>query len=157
MHPRPALLVAHRSQLAALGEVFKSCEPVRLTEEDTEYSVFAIKHVYDAHVVVQFNCTNTIQEQVLEGVTVAMDLAEAVSGGRSVRGARTESCCDLQICWGGHQLRVFLFLLLLLFVAADGAWMESRKRGACQHVSMGHTHLFSTCLCSPVLPPPLVW
>ncbi len=67
------------SELAALGEVFKSCEPVRLTEEDTEYSIFGIKHVFDSHVVVQYNCTNTIQEQVLENVTVAMDLAEAVS------------------------------------------------------------------------------
>ncbi|PNH02526.1 Coatomer subunit gamma-2 [Tetrabaena socialis] len=64
-------------QLAPLGEVFKSCEPVRLTEEDTEYSVFCIKHVYEGHLVFQFNCTNTIAEQVLEEVSVAMDLAEA--------------------------------------------------------------------------------
>lgn len=64
-------------ELAALGSVFKSCEPVRLTEEDTEYTVFAIKHVFDSYLVVQFNCTNTIQEQVLEGVVVGMDLAEA--------------------------------------------------------------------------------
>ena len=48
-----------------------------LTEEDTEYSIFAVKHVFDAHVVLQFNCTNTISEQVLEQVTVATDLAEA--------------------------------------------------------------------------------
>mmetsp|Transcript_25184 Transcript_25184/g.54739 ORF Transcript_25184/g.54739 Transcript_25184/m.54739 type:complete len:900 (-) Transcript_25184:336-3035(-) len=64
-------------QLASLGNVFKSCEPVRLTEEDTEYNIFAIKHVYDSHIVVQFNCTNTISEQVLEQVTVVMDLADA--------------------------------------------------------------------------------
>lgn len=66
-------------QLAALGKVFKSCEPVRLTEEDTEYRVFGIKHVYPEHLVVQYDCTNTIAEQVLESVTVAMDLADAVS------------------------------------------------------------------------------
>lgn len=60
-------------------QVFKSCDPVRLTEEDTEYTVFGIKHVYEGAIVVQFNCTNTISEQVLENVTVAMDLAEAVS------------------------------------------------------------------------------
>ncbi|KAG2486424.1 hypothetical protein HYH03_014871 [Edaphochlamys debaryana] len=64
-------------QLAPLGEVFKSCEPVALTEKDTEYSVFCVKHVYEGHVVFQFNCTNTIAEQVLEDVSVAMDLAEA--------------------------------------------------------------------------------
>ena len=67
-------------ELASLGQVFKSCEPVRLTEEDTEYNIFAVKHVFDEHIVIQFNCTNTVSEQVLENVTVATDLAEAVSG-----------------------------------------------------------------------------
>jgi hypothetical protein len=52
---------------------------VRLTEEDTEYAVFCVKHIYEQHVVFQFNCTNTIAEQVLEDVSVAMDLADAVS------------------------------------------------------------------------------
>lgn len=52
---------------------------MQLTESDTEYSVFVVKHIYPAHVVFQFNCTNTIAEQVLEQVSVAMDLAEAVS------------------------------------------------------------------------------
>eukprot|EP00198_Chlamydomonas_reinhardtii_P001857 XP_001691193.1 gamma-cop [Chlamydomonas reinhardtii] len=64
-------------QLAPLGEVFKSCEPVRLTEEDTEYAIFCVKHVFEGHIVFQFNCTNTIAEQVLEDVSVAMDLADA--------------------------------------------------------------------------------
>lgn len=50
----------------------------RLTEEDTEYVIHAIKHVFPSHLVVQFNCTNTIKEQRLENVTVLMDLAEAV-------------------------------------------------------------------------------
>lgn len=68
-----------RRQLAGLGEVFKSAEPVRLTEEDTEYTIFCVKHVFDSHIVLQFNCTNTINEQVLENVSVAVDLAEAVS------------------------------------------------------------------------------
>lgn len=52
---------------------------VRLTEEDTEYCVYCVKHVFDAAVVFQFNCTNTIAEQILESVTVLMDMAEAVS------------------------------------------------------------------------------
>jgi coatomer protein complex subunit gamma len=50
----------------------------RLTEEDTEYVIHAIKHVFPSHLVVQFNCTNTIKEQRLENVTVLMDLADAV-------------------------------------------------------------------------------
>jgi hypothetical protein len=65
-------------QLASLGPLFKSCAAVRLTEEDTEYNIVAVKHVFDDAVVVQFNCTNTITEQILEDVSVVVDLADAV-------------------------------------------------------------------------------
>lgn len=64
-------------QLAALGPVFKTCPPVQLTEEETEYKVVCVRHVLDSHLVLQFNCTNTVKEQVLEHVSVAVDLAEA--------------------------------------------------------------------------------
>uniref|UniRef100_A0A7S3VL87 Coatomer subunit gamma n=1 Tax=Dunaliella tertiolecta TaxID=3047 RepID=A0A7S3VL87_DUNTE len=71
-----AELLASIPQLASLGSVFKSTSPVRLTEEDTEYNIFCIKHIFEEHVVFQFDCTNTISEQVLENVSVAMDLSE---------------------------------------------------------------------------------
>lgn len=64
-------------ELAGLGPVFKSSTPALLTEEGTEYSVSATKHITDAAVVFQFDCTNTVEEQVLEDVSVAMDLSEA--------------------------------------------------------------------------------
>ena len=51
---------------------------VQLTEDETEYCVVAIKHIYDSAIVFQFTCTNTVAEQVLERVTVAMDLTDAV-------------------------------------------------------------------------------
>lgn len=51
----------------------------RLTEQDTEYEIHCVKHVFDEHLVFQFNCTNTIKEQVLEAITVVMDMEEAVS------------------------------------------------------------------------------
>lgn len=51
-------------ELAALGPVFKSSTPALLTEEGTEYSVSATKHVTDAAVVFQFECSNTVEEQV---------------------------------------------------------------------------------------------
>lgn len=41
---------------------------MELTEAETEYSVNAVKHIFPAHIVLQFNCTNTIAEQVLENV-----------------------------------------------------------------------------------------
>ena len=66
-------------QLAALGAPFLSSEAQMLTEEETEYSVSLVKHVFEAHLVLQFNCTNTVAEQVLEDVFVALDLGEAVT------------------------------------------------------------------------------
>lgn len=41
---------------------------VELTEAETEYSVNAVKHIYPQYVVLQFNCTNTIKEQLLDDV-----------------------------------------------------------------------------------------
>ena len=65
-------------QFKALGPLFKSSAPVKLTEEETEYSISAVKHVYARHLLLQFNCTNTLEEQVLEDVAVTVDLAQAV-------------------------------------------------------------------------------
>ncbi|KAK9828275.1 hypothetical protein WJX74_006878 [Apatococcus lobatus] len=64
-------------QFAMYGDLFKTCAAQQLTEEETEYSVLCIKHIFDGHVVFQFDCTNTVPEQVLEDVNVIVDLAEA--------------------------------------------------------------------------------
>lgn len=48
---------------------FQSSAPVELTEAETEYAVNVVKHIYDGHVVFQYNCTNTIPEQLLENVS----------------------------------------------------------------------------------------
>ncbi|KAJ6671357.1 COATOMER SUBUNIT GAMMA [Salix viminalis] len=59
------------------GKLFKSSVPVELTEAETEYAVNVVKHIFDRHVVFQYNCTNTIPEQLLENVSVIVDLSEA--------------------------------------------------------------------------------
>ena len=66
------------AQFASYGRLFKSSEPVQLTEEETEYNIVVIKHVFPNHTVLQFQCTNTVQEQVLEDVSVSVDLTDAV-------------------------------------------------------------------------------
>lgn len=48
---------------------------MELTEAETEYAVNAVKHIFDRHVVFQFNCTNTIPEQLLEDVMTNIDTA----------------------------------------------------------------------------------
>lgn len=63
-------------QFESLGTVFKSSAPVQLTESETEYVVQCIKHVFGDHVVLQFDCTNTLDDQILENVTVQVENAE---------------------------------------------------------------------------------
>merc|ERR1719193_1491183 len=63
-------------ELAPLGTLFKSNLPVELTESETEYVVKCVKHVFDKVVVFQFDCINTLNDQVLENVSVAMEPSE---------------------------------------------------------------------------------
>ncbi|CAA7399426.1 unnamed protein product [Spirodela intermedia] len=70
-------LLSSIPEFSSFGKLFKSSAPVELTEAETEYSVNVVKHVYDGHVVLQYNCTNTIPEQLLENVTVLVDASEA--------------------------------------------------------------------------------
>ncbi|CAL5212364.1 unnamed protein product [Lathyrus oleraceus] len=64
-------------EFANFGKLFKSSAPVELTEAETEYAVNVVKHIFDTHVVFQYNCTNTIPEQLLEDVFVIVDASEA--------------------------------------------------------------------------------
>ncbi|KAJ1724732.1 coatomer subunit gamma [Coemansia erecta] len=69
-------------ELAVFGEqpLVSSAKPVELTESETEYVVRCVKHVYESHIVFQFDVTNTIPEQVLEQVEVAMEPEEDIEG-----------------------------------------------------------------------------
>ncbi|RZC67029.1 hypothetical protein C5167_010725 [Papaver somniferum] len=64
-------------EFSSFGKLFKSSAPFELTEAETEYAVNVVKHIFDDHVVFQYNCTNTIPEQQLENVTVIVDASEA--------------------------------------------------------------------------------
>uniref|UniRef100_A0A3B3H4K7 Coatomer subunit gamma n=1 Tax=Oryzias latipes TaxID=8090 RepID=A0A3B3H4K7_ORYLA len=73
----------YQEQLAAipefqsLGPLFKSSDPVQLTEAETEYVVRCIKHTFARHMVFQFDCTNTLNDQLLQKVVVQMEPSEA--------------------------------------------------------------------------------
>ena len=69
----PAAAVYAIPELASLGRAFRSSAPVPLTESETEYVVTCIKHVFESHVVLQFNVQNTIDDQRLENVTVMLE------------------------------------------------------------------------------------
>ncbi|KAK2988563.1 hypothetical protein RJ640_016423 [Escallonia rubra] len=70
-------LLSSIPEFSSFGKLFKSSAPVELTEAETEYAVNAVKHIFDSHVVFQYNCTNTIPEILLENVSVVVDASEA--------------------------------------------------------------------------------
>ncbi|XP_069822848.1 coatomer subunit gamma-1 isoform X1 [Dendropsophus ebraccatus] len=64
-------------EFKSLGALFKSSpEPVALTESETEYVVRCTKHTFANHIVFQFDCTNTLNDQILENVSVQMEPIE---------------------------------------------------------------------------------
>lgn len=69
----PAAVVYAIPEFAALGRAFRSSAVVPLTETETEYVVSCVKHIFDNHVVLQFNVQNTIDDQRLENVTVMLE------------------------------------------------------------------------------------
>jgi coatomer protein complex subunit gamma len=61
-------------ELAKLGPLFKSSDkPSDLTESETEYVVQCIKHTFGHHIVLQFDVTNTLNDQLLEDVRVEVE------------------------------------------------------------------------------------
>ncbi|XP_029766676.1 coatomer subunit gamma-2 [Terrapene carolina triunguis] len=74
-------------EFKSLGPLFKSSEPVQLTEAETEYFVCCTKHVFTNHMVFQFDCTNTLNDQLLERVTVQMEPSDAYDVIRSIPAA----------------------------------------------------------------------
>lgn len=111
---------------AGFGPLFKSSAPVQLTEEETEYKVAVTKHVFARHVVFQFACQNTIEEQVLEDVTVAMmaddgDAFEqvAVVPLASMPTARAASTFVALRAGGGAQYPLAKFACVLRFTVKE--------------------------------------
>lgn len=62
--------------VSSLGPLFRSSDTVELTESETEYVVRCVKHIYGHHVVLQFDCLNTLNDQLLENVRVQVEPAE---------------------------------------------------------------------------------
>jgi len=71
-------------ELAKLGTLLVSSKPIALTEAETEYNVSLIKHIFPEHIVLQYDCRNTLNDQILEDVYVqtetdADDISEEVT------------------------------------------------------------------------------
>jgi coatomer protein complex subunit gamma len=49
-----------------------------VTESETEYKVECVKHIFEEHVLFQFTVSNTVEDQMLENVTMQMEGDEEV-------------------------------------------------------------------------------
>ncbi|XP_041987111.1 coatomer subunit gamma-2-like [Aricia agestis] len=58
-----------------LGPLFKTSEPVDLTEPETEYRVRCVRHVFSRHLLLQFECLNTLRDQLLKNVYIRLEPA----------------------------------------------------------------------------------
>lgn len=71
-------------EFSSYGAVLKSSPVVELTESETEYVVTAIKHLFNDHVVLQFNIKNTLADYVLADVSVLCTPSAGEDGEESV-------------------------------------------------------------------------
>ena len=71
-------------EIAQLGPLFKSSQPAQLTESETEYVVNCIKHVFPQHLLLQFDCTNTLNDQHLEDVSVQLEVPDGYTVERTI-------------------------------------------------------------------------
>lgn len=55
-----------------LGPIIKSSTPIELTESETEYLVQCVKHMYKNHLLLQFDCTNTCNDQILNDISIEL-------------------------------------------------------------------------------------
>jgi len=72
------------AEFSDLGPLFRSSPVVELTEAVTEYNVSCIKHTFQDHVVLQFDCRNTLNDQLLEKVHVELNPAADDEGWKVV-------------------------------------------------------------------------
>lgn len=120
-----AVQMASIPQLALLGRLLKSSQPVALTESETEYVVTCTKHIFPAHVCFQFNVVNTLQECVLERVGVAM-LGEKDCGLKQIMALTVPSLpynspANVWVVWEGTGAGVFGNVLKFLVKEIDPA------------------------------------
>jgi coatomer subunit gamma len=77
----PASNVMGIPEFASFGRPFKTCDAIDLTEAETEYTAKAIVHLYASHIIVEFVCVNTLEDQLLENVVIQVDTSECAGVG----------------------------------------------------------------------------
>ena len=72
----PSSAVYKIPEFAGLGRAFRASREIPLTESEMEYVVTCIKHIFENHVVLQFNILNTVDDQRLKDLVVNVNFSE---------------------------------------------------------------------------------
>jgi coatomer subunit gamma len=65
--------LANIEEFKELGKPFKISKKALLTELDSDYVIYSIKYVFDKHIVLQFDCTNKVEDQLLTDVLIKLN------------------------------------------------------------------------------------
>ena len=60
-------------ELVSCGPIYKSCQPIELTEAEAEYVVQCIKHITDQYIIFQYIVYNNMENTELTNVTIDME------------------------------------------------------------------------------------
>lgn len=71
-----AARLAQLPGIQVLGPIHRTTAPIQLTESETEYTVQCVKHIFKNHIVFQFDCLNTLSDQILENARVELTIPE---------------------------------------------------------------------------------
>lgn len=69
----PAAVIYAIPELTQFGRVFHSSTAISLTEDESEYFVKCIKHILDGHIILQLTIHNTIEDILMQNVTVELE------------------------------------------------------------------------------------
>uniref|UniRef100_A0A6U2N3F3 Coatomer subunit gamma n=1 Tax=Leptocylindrus danicus TaxID=163516 RepID=A0A6U2N3F3_9STRA len=114
-------------ELAQFGRVFRSTPVIQLTESETEYVVTCIKHILPEHIILEFNILNTLDDQLLQNVTVELqsqgqgvyDPVAAIPCDRIAYGDTAQSFVVLQRVSEGYEDESFDCELKFTVISVD--------------------------------------
>jgi len=71
----PAAIIYSTPELSGFGRIFRSSSSTMLTERETEYVVSYTKHICEdgKHIILEFKCENTLDDQVLLNCRVELE------------------------------------------------------------------------------------
>ena len=111
------------------------------------FQVTCTKHIFNDHVVFQFKCTNTIEEQVLENVSVVMD---AIEGDGVFEEINTIPLRNMPLGQAGSTFVVLALTKVRRLWHSETCFRHSRCLQLRALFIAGCPYRFQVCMCSEI-------